>query len=155
MWYLSEELVVFAIFEYDLPSALRLNMVPRLLCILRPTRYISQKPKFPKFDPLLIDFPRQLITFLGQRNWLLFYLLKLKEEQLDWMHSTSVDNWEKFPDIKQRKKIVRSREVVNHTSGLLLHLPTASITTYPVLIVWPDSTYGQVLKPSMLTAISA
>jgi muconolactone delta-isomerase len=95
LWYLSEELVVFAIFENDLPSALRLDMVPRLLCILRPTRYISQKPKFPKFDPLLIDFPRQLITFLGPRSWLLFYLLELKEEQLDWMHSTSVDNWEK------------------------------------------------------------
>jgi hypothetical protein len=44
---------------------------------------------------LLIDFPRQLITFLGPRSWLLFYLLELKEEQLDWMHSTSVDNWEK------------------------------------------------------------
>jgi hypothetical protein len=63
---------------------------------------------------------------------LLFYLLELKEEQLDWMHSTSVDNWEKWPDIKQRKKIVRSLKVVNHTSGLLLHLaaqPPQSLPT--------------------------
>jgi predicted DNA-binding transcriptional regulator AlpA len=106
-------IVVLAIFDHDLPSALRLDMVSRLLCISRPTRYISQKPKFPKFDQLLIDFPRKLITFLGPRSWLLFDLLNLKEEQLDWMHSTSVDSWEKMTGYKTTEKIVRSLEVVN------------------------------------------
>ena len=67
LWNLTEELVVFAIFDTDLPSIV---------------------PIFPKIDPQSIDCPDQLITFvIGNRSLLLFDLLSYKEEQIDLMYA--------------------------------------------------------------------
>lgn len=63
-WYLNQELVVLSILDIHLPSSLRQLMVSKLLSFQLPSRFESQKTKFP----ILIDYPNQLTTFLGPRS---------------------------------------------------------------------------------------
>ncbi|KZS16493.1 Uncharacterized protein APZ42_017770 [Daphnia magna] len=51
LWYLTEEAVVFAIFDKDLPVTLRQEMVKKLFSMLQPQRFLPQKPIFPRIDP--------------------------------------------------------------------------------------------------------
>jgi hypothetical protein len=75
LWYLCEELVVFSIFDRELPPDLRQQLLNRPLEFPRPNTFLSQKPKFPTFDPSSIEYPRQLLDFVGPRSWLVFELL--------------------------------------------------------------------------------
>ena len=59
-----------------------------------------------------IEFPDQLISFIGPKSWLLFNLLNLHDEQLDWMQAP-IDCWENMVGYKKIEGIVRSLEVVN------------------------------------------
>ena len=115
LWYLTEELVVFAIFDTDLPATVRKAMVLKLLSIHRPKTFAPQKPIFPKIDPQSIDFPDQLITFVGKRSWLLFHLLGYKEETLDWMYAP-VDCWENMSGYTKAETVVRSFAVTNDSA---------------------------------------
>ncbi|KZS01856.1 Uncharacterized protein APZ42_001358, partial [Daphnia magna] len=86
--YLSEELVVFSVFDRELAEFLRKALVENLLSIPRQKRFLPVKPKFQKTGPNdSVEYPDHLIRFIGPNSWLLFDLLKMNEEQLDWMQA--------------------------------------------------------------------
>ena len=86
LWYLTEELVVFSIFDRELADSLRQSLVVKLLSIPHSKRFFPGKPKFPAIDPKdPVEYPDQLLRFIGPNSWLLFDLLQLNNEQLDWM----------------------------------------------------------------------
>ena len=77
LWHLT---VVFAIFDEDIPHAIRKATVDKLLCFPRPQRLIPAKPKFPSIMNLsLTDYPQQLLPSVGPRSGLLFVLLKMDD----------------------------------------------------------------------------
>jgi muconolactone delta-isomerase len=80
LWYITEELVIFAIFDKELADEVRENIVRKPLSTNRPLHFEARKPVFPKINPMAIDYPNQLISFIGPRSWLFFNLLKLREE---------------------------------------------------------------------------
>ncbi|KZS19689.1 Uncharacterized protein APZ42_013858 [Daphnia magna] len=115
LWYLTEELVVFAIFDTDLQDSLRQQMVLKLLSFKRPKIFKPQKPVFPDIDPMTINYPYQLVDFIGSRSWLLFHLLNLGEEKLDWMQ-VPVKYWKITVGYRKLELIVRVVEVVNDSA---------------------------------------
>ena len=124
LWYLSEELVVFSVFDRELTESLRKALVEKLLSIPRPKRFLPGKPKFPKIGPNdSVEYPDQLIRFIGPNSWLLFDLLKMNEEQLDWMQAP-VSCWEKISGYKKAEAVVRSMEVVNDCAERAVKLIT-------------------------------
>ena len=112
LWYITEELVIFAIFDKELADEVRENMVRKLLSTNRPLHFEARKPVFPKINPMAIDYPNQLISFIGPRSWLFFNLLKLREEGLDWMQAP-ITCWNKMNGYNKIEEIVRSMEIVN------------------------------------------
>ncbi len=116
LWYLTEEVVVFAIFDKELPVTLREAMVKKLLSIPRPQQFLPQKPIFPRIDPSNdIDFSHQLLLCIGPRSWLLFDLLQLRDEKLDWMR-TAVIYWDKMIGYQNALQLILSMEVVNDSA---------------------------------------
>jgi hypothetical protein len=97
LWYLvTEEIVIFSIFEESLSPTLRRAMVDKLLSIPRPITFRSGKPKFPLISPPdPKDCTNVLLSLIGERSWLIFYLLMLDGSDLDWMQAP-VDCWEKM-----------------------------------------------------------
>jgi hypothetical protein len=112
LWYLTEELVVFSFFDESLPNALRESMVKQLLTFNRSKDFPPGKPKFPLINPDEIDYPNQLNLFVGAKSWLLFNLLNIDGEMLDWMQ-VPVVYWEKMSGYRKLKEIVSAFEVVN------------------------------------------
>lgn len=115
LWYLTEELVVFAIFGTDLQDSLRQQMVLKLPSCQRPKIFKPQKPVFPDIDPMTITYPYQLVDFIGSRSWLLFNLLYLSEEKLDWMQ-VPVNYWKNMVGYQKLELIVRRFEVVSDSA---------------------------------------
>ena len=65
LWYLTEELVVFALFDVHLPEDERRAMAMKLWSIPMPEYFESGKPIFP--EDLMISDPK-LESFVGQRS---------------------------------------------------------------------------------------
>ncbi|KAI9553762.1 hypothetical protein GHT06_019020 [Daphnia sinensis] len=112
LWYLTQELVILSIFDREITLLFRHQMVLKLLRFPHPITYGSQKPIFPTITPLLVDFPNDLIHFIGPRSWLLFDLFKLTDEKVDWMKAPA-HCWNDMAGYRNAEKIVRSLEVVN------------------------------------------
>ena len=112
LWYLTEEIVIFSLFDERLSDELRQEMVDTLISFPRPINFPTSKPKFPSIDLDSIRYPQQLTTFIGRRSWLLFHLLQLKDEKLDWMMAP-VKFWGKMVGYRKVRTIVRAFEVVN------------------------------------------
>jgi hypothetical protein len=121
--YFCDELVVFSIFDTELPSELRQQLVNRLLEFPRPISFPSQKPKFSLFDLSLIEYPRQLLDFIGPRSWLVFELLGFKNESLDWMQ-VPLFYWHKTVGCSKINDIIRGLEVVNDCAERAVKLIT-------------------------------
>jgi hypothetical protein len=79
----------------------------KLLSYTRPRTFPPGKPKFPVIYLNTIDYPKQLLDFIGSKSWLLFNLLNLKEERLDWLQAP-VSFWENMFGYRRVKIIVRS-----------------------------------------------
>lgn len=113
LWYLTAELVIFSLFDSELPDTVRKNIVFKLLSFTRPKHFAHGKPKFPSIDTdSPIDYPDQLVSFVGPRFWLLFHLLKMDGAALDWMKAP-VKYWQRMVGYQKIEEIVRSLEVVN------------------------------------------
>jgi hypothetical protein len=69
LWYLTEELVVLALFNNELSPFTRQLLALKLFSTERPSTFTIGKPKFPKLDNL-----RTLQSFIGPRSWLIFSL---------------------------------------------------------------------------------
>jgi hypothetical protein len=97
LWYLTQEVVIFSIFDAELPTNLRQDIVKQLLSFPRLNPFITGKPKFPinalnREEP--INISSALVSCVGERSWQLFSLLESYGESVDWMYAP-VECWEK------------------------------------------------------------
>ncbi len=81
LWYLTEELVILALFNESLSDFTRTIMARKLFKTHRPTSFIIGKPNFPTIN---LSMPTLFHEFIGPRSWLLFSLLQLNNPQ-DWL----------------------------------------------------------------------
>ena len=81
LWYVTEELVVFALFDENLSDDERSRMAAALLASPRPQIFTVGKPLFPSAD--LMTANPSLHTFIGKRSWLLFDMLNAVGQ---WLH---------------------------------------------------------------------
>ena len=108
--YLTQELVVFALWDMQLPSNLRRAMARKLIEMSPPANYQWQTGK-----PVLPDnFHRrfQLSALVGQRSWFLFHLLDAGTE---WLHRP-VRSWEDCSEYKRVVEFLGDLSVVNNAT---------------------------------------
>ena len=115
LWYVTQELVILAIFDNDLCDDLRERMVQKLLSFPCPTTFNPQKPVFPVVSFDSINVPDQLVDFIGPRSWLFFTLLNKTNEKLDWM-KVPAQFWKNLIGYTEIEKVVHSMEVVNDSA---------------------------------------
>ncbi|KZR95751.1 Uncharacterized protein APZ42_010302 [Daphnia magna] len=84
-WYLCEETVIFAVFHKKLSPFTRKSMIDKLLTFPRPESIPVGKPKFPADLVNKSNVSDSLLSCIGPRSWLLFFLLKKDEELTDWI----------------------------------------------------------------------
>lgn len=107
LWYLTQELVVLALFDEKHSSLFRSVMALKLFNTNRPKTFSHGKPIFPVITenvPFLLDL-------IGERSWLLFDLLQLKGSQ-DWMQ-LQPKYWNLMEDYRKARDFVSTLEVVN------------------------------------------
>ena len=82
--YLSQELVVFALFDRNVSTAEKTMMGQKLFSTERPSSFLPYKPKPPVIA--FRDGEKPILSsFIGEKSWLLFSLLKLHGSQ-EWLN---------------------------------------------------------------------
>jgi len=110
LWYLTEELITFAIFDEELGELTRHLLAKKLWETPRPNSFLPGKPKFPVIDGNLPP----LASFIGPRSWLIFKLLGLNGPQ-EWLQLPiyAVKCWSLFQDYRTARDYLVKLEVVN------------------------------------------
>lgn len=108
LWYLTEDVVIFALFDSDLPVAEKQEMAQTLLQIPRPRVMPLGKPAMPFAQVTGVASP-QLASFVGPRSWKLWDLLGIGS---DWLHLPVVE-WQNNPDYQEAEQFVKGLVVVN------------------------------------------
>ena len=105
MWYLTEELVVFALADKEVSNDTKSRMVALMLAAGRPQEFSPGKPtmKSELLEERQEDAP-QLYEFVGERSWLIFHLLNIS---VNWMKFPPAE-WHKDTDFKNFVRYVRS-----------------------------------------------
>lgn len=113
LWYLTGKLVVFSLFDETLAPFWRKLIAMKLVSIERPVVFQPTKPTFPvlSFDANGSNLST-LPSFVGRRSWLLFDLLKLGAEQVEWMN-LPVEYWCEMSGYGKAKDFVMKLEVAN------------------------------------------
>ena len=106
LWYLSEELVIFALFDDGLNSDERHAMAAKLSQFPNTGDIQPGKPVFPV--DLMVDKPT-LDSFVGPRSWLLFNKLRARG---DWLQM-DVDQWDSNVEFTRMKNCLEDLKVVN------------------------------------------
>ncbi|KAI9553649.1 hypothetical protein GHT06_021574 [Daphnia sinensis] len=112
LWYLCEETVIFAVFDKKLSPFTRKSMVDKLLTFPRPESIPVGKPKFPADLINKSNVSDSLLSCIGPRSWLLFFLLKIDEELCDWMKAP-VECWQHMVGYQKIESFIKTLEVVN------------------------------------------
>ncbi len=105
LWYLTEQLVVLALFDTGVADEVRSAMATKLLNIRRPRRPIMPAP--PTFP--LITPQTTLDTLIGPKSWLLFNLLG---SNAAWL-VLPPNQWQLNADYIRMSATVRHLAVVN------------------------------------------
>ena len=106
LWYLTEECVIFSLFDDELEDAERQRIAQNLLQYPVPGQFTTGKPVFPDHNVLNGD---SLVNFVGPRSWLLFHLTGLAHQ---WLHQP-VEEWNNNQDYATLKHMLNHLEVVN------------------------------------------
>jgi hypothetical protein len=106
LWYLTQELVVFAFFDENVSFEERKSMANRLLLSPRPPAFAPGKPLFPV--NLMIANP-PLDSFIGVRSWLLFEKLQADGAWLE----NEPEVWNYDTEYQRMKECVKDLKVVN------------------------------------------
>ena len=106
LWYLSEELVIFALFDDGLNSDERCAMAAKLYQFPNTGNIQPEKPVFPV--DLMVDNPR-LDSFVGPKSWLLFNMLNAGGA---WLQ-LEVDQWNSDVEYARMKNCLEDLKVVN------------------------------------------
>jgi hypothetical protein len=72
LWYLTQELVIFVIFDENRPSFYREQLEKTLFNINRPQTFSPVKPTFRIIEEKAL----YLFELIRERSWLLFHLLR-------------------------------------------------------------------------------
>lgn len=110
-WYLTEELVIIAIFNEDLSCFTRSLLARKLFNTPKPKSFIIGKPKFPVF---VSELPL-LSSLIGPRSWLLFSLMGLTNCQTDWLQLPP-EYWGVLENYRSLKSFINRLEVVNDSA---------------------------------------
>ena len=106
LWYLTQELVVLALFDHNLADEERRAMANKLFAIPRPPLFKSGKPRFP----LNQMSPRpSLDSFIGKRSWLIFHKL---DAVGDWLQ-LDVHDWSENDEYQRMRLFLSDLKVVN------------------------------------------
>ncbi len=109
LWYLTQELVVFALFDRDLPDETKQQIASTLRRVQRPATFPPGKPIFPKEKLEQAGSNIQLKELIGPQSWLLFHLLDARGA---WL-ATAPNRWVHNREYKRMYKVVENIEVVN------------------------------------------
>ena len=106
LWYLTEELVEFELFDNELGTSERKAMANKILTIEQPHLFNPLKPKFP--NNRMTPSPT-LDVFIGPRSWLVFDKLRATG---DWLNN-AVENWKNDEEYKRMQFLLHDLKVVN------------------------------------------
>ena len=102
LWYLTEELVVFALFDADVKEDKRHSMAVKLLSIPVPEYFGGSKTRFPVE---LMDKEPKLDSFIRQRSQLVFS--KLDADGHSWLLAKDVNNWENDAEYTRMERCLK------------------------------------------------
>ena len=102
LWYLTQQLVVFILFDESIPAIERSAAALKLFNIKRNEKIKLGKPIFPQIE---LNKVPDFVSLIGPDSWLLFDLLKMKPNQKDWLQ-LPVEHWTKMKDYNYVKKVV-------------------------------------------------
>ena len=105
LWYLSEECVIFSLFDEELSVDERQRIAVGLLQCPYPAQFVTGKPVFPGNLPA----NPPLSSFVGPRSWLLF---ELTGAGRGWLQ-TPVVQWPIDENYLQLHNLIKDLEVVN------------------------------------------
>ena len=100
LWYLSQELVVFALFDEDLPSDERRDMAKKLSLIPCPPTFPPGKPEFPVH---LMTVKPKMDSFVGPKSWLIFNKMNADGH---WLQK-NVEDWEDDGEYENEELLAR------------------------------------------------
>ena len=106
LWYLTEQLVIFGLFDKDLSNQERKLMARQLCSQAKPRNFAPGKPKFPTH---LLTRDPQLGSFIGPKSWLLFDKLGANGA---WLHSDP-DEWGNDEEYQRMDRFIRDLKLVN------------------------------------------
>lgn len=104
LWYLTQELVVFGLFDNSIDPAIRSSMAAELLQCVRPGYFTPGKPDFPPMANV-----STLAQLIGPRSWLLFHLLNVEG---NWLR-LAPEQWPTNAEFVTMRQIVSDIAVVN------------------------------------------
>ena len=81
LWYLTEECVIFSLFDKDVSDGEKAEMAAKLVAVPQQESFPPGKPKFPSKSTISVT--SKLPDFIGPRSWLAFSLLGASHE---WLH---------------------------------------------------------------------
>ena len=113
LWYLTEELFVFGLFDNELSINERRKMANKLIVSPWPRIFTVGKPNFP-IDKMT-DSP-SLESFVGERSWSIFQKLSANGEWLD----LPVEEWENNEEFQRIKSTLSDLKVVNDPAELCI-----------------------------------
>ena len=105
LWYLTEQLVVFGLFDDELPTNERKEMAKKLHSIRRPKNIHPGKPKFP-VDRMTPN--PTLDVFIGPKSWLIFEKLHANG---NWLNK-DVGDWNEDEEYNRMRHMLRDLKVV-------------------------------------------
>ena len=122
LWYLTPQLVIFALCDKDTDIGEKEEMAKKLFSIPRPEKINLGKPTFPQVLFGADGTTPKLSTFVTEKSWLLFDLLELKDSQ-EWLQ-TPPTMWEMFSDYRKLMEYLVNVSVVNDLAERGMHLIT-------------------------------
>ncbi len=113
LWYLTEQFVVFSLFDTDTDNNLKARIATKLNGIQRPANFTMGKPKFPEATIAAAEHGEvSLDDLVGPKSWVLFHLLG---EDGAWL-ALPPDQWAGHPGYARMETIVHQFAVCNDSA---------------------------------------
>lgn len=107
LWYLTQELCIFAIFSKKISNEERQQIAKKLISTPKPKKFNPGRPVFPKLNQRT-----KLVDFVGPESWFLFETLGVETY---WL-GTPVHEWQSDVQYQEVETFVKHVKVVNDLS---------------------------------------
>ena len=108
LWYLTQPLVVLALFDDSIADEYKARMANALLAKRKPCTFRPAKPAFP-VNTLRRNVHVTLDTLIGPKSWMIFDLLGFNS---GWL-AQNPNQWNGNHDYRAMKSVVKHLSVVN------------------------------------------